>query len=876
MSNSSESLALSVLSRISPTQLLQAIQQAKHQRATERERADTQANADAIRARCQTLIGFVREAWHVLEPRTQFVEGWVVRAICDHLEALTWGRFLAMGLPNKVRFNVPPGVGKSLIVSVLWNAWQWGPCNLAHRRFLSTSYSADYVKRDTRKTRDLILSDWYQTLWPHVKLTRVAETSFENSSKGTREGVAFEGLTGGRGDVLTIDDPLSVPQSKSDADREQAKFIMRESVPTRLNDPVASAIALIMQRVHQDDPSGVWEQIGVQHIALVLPMRYEQGRHCTTPIFTDPRRQEGELLFPERFPLATVDALEREMTAYAVSGQHQQTPVPREGGMFKRAWFKPRPAMPLGYRWVRHWDLADTEATYTADPPYTAGVLLGKHPTLSQYCIADVQRCREQAPLVRRLVKATALADQIRIAQLGGSYEVQVPQDPGSAGKPIWEEELILRGDGQQVPLKEIIVGDTVIGKDGVPGMVDAVFQQGDLPTVCIKTGSGREVVAALDHPFLTPDDWVAAGALRPGSVVALRSTPRIAAIADRSAEEFRLAGYFIGDGSVTSIRRPERKVQSSKSSFCCHDHVELLDFRHCVQSVGGRTSNGYRRGEINAAGLQSWLRDTGLAGHNAYTKRVPAWVFGAPSPLVAEFLGAYFACDGFVSKDAHEVIFYSVSKALLEDVQHLLLRLGINSTLKTKNGKYLEKRHRSWLLRMRQQDDAYGRFLKRIPVHHSFKAARLASLANASIYRRFDEDYLPDQVMSVTPAGVRPCRCLTVRGQASFLVRDIVVHNTVARDMVSMLDGFDAHKLIETGSKIDRAEPMAAQAENGNVEIVVGPWNDTFLEEVTNFPGSKFKDQTDAMTGGYARLQKKKRTQPQSGGAQVLPIFAR
>jgi hypothetical protein len=29
-------------------------------------------------------------------------------------------------------------------------------------------------------------------------------------------------------------------------------------------------------------------------------------------------------------------------------------------------------------------------------------------------------------------------------------------------------------------------------------------------------------------------------------------------------------------------------------------------------------------------------------------------------------------------------------------------------------------------------------------------------------------------------------------------------------------------------------------------------------------------------MTGGYARLQKKKRTQPQSGGAQVLPIFAR
>jgi predicted phage terminase large subunit-like protein len=443
------SLGLNDASVVAPADILARLDAELEKRRIERERADVAQNADAIRSRCKSFIGFVREAWHVLEPRTPFVEGWVTRAICAHLEAITFGRFLAMNVPNKVRFNVPPGCTKSVLVSVMHNAWEWGPCDMAHMRFLSTSYSGEYVKRDTRKTRDLIQSDWYQQLWPHVKLVRTGETSFENSARGSREGVAFDGLTSGRGDRLTIDDPLSVAQSKSDADREHAKFIMRESVPTRVNDPVKSATVLIMQRVHTDDPSGVWEQLGAPHVALVLPMRFEVARRCTTPIFVDPREFEGELLFPERFPREWVDRVERtEMTSYAVSGQHQQRPVPREGGMFKRHWFKMRSTWPQGYRWCRHWDLADTEETYGADPPYTAGVLLGKpHDGSPGYCVGSVVRCREEAPAVRKLVKQTAELDRELIAGLGGTYEVQVPQDPGSAGKTV-ARDMISMLDG--------------------------------------------------------------------------------------------------------------------------------------------------------------------------------------------------------------------------------------------------------------------------------------------------------------------------------------------------------------------------------------------------------------------------------------------
>ena len=87
----------------------------------------------------------------------------------------------------------------------------------------------------------------------------------------------------------------------------------------------------------------------------------------------------------------------------------------------------------------------------------------------------------------------------------------------------------------------------------------------------------------------------------------------------------------------------------------------------------------------------------------------------------VGAFLGAYFACDGTVSRrgrDRYDVVieYYSVSRGLLEDVQHLLLRLGIQSRLKLKRGRYQGRPHESWRLTITSQDDA-ARFVERLTV---------------------------------------------------------------------------------------------------------------------------------------------------------------
>src|SRR4051812_733378 len=235
----------------------------------ERARRAASAEAEAARIRCQSLSGFVKEAWPLLEPNALYVHGWHIDFICAHLEAITNGQ-----LAPRLLINVPPGTMKSLLVSVFWPAWEWGPRGLPSLRYLTTSYSESYVKRDARRMRDLINSEWYQRLWS-IRLVREAEISFENTATGYREGRPFSGLTGGRGDRLIIDDPHSTETAESEAERARTTRIFRESVPLRLNDPVKSAIVIIMQRLHTNDVAGVALALGLGYVHLMLPMEFE-------------------------------------------------------------------------------------------------------------------------------------------------------------------------------------------------------------------------------------------------------------------------------------------------------------------------------------------------------------------------------------------------------------------------------------------------------------------------------------------------------------------------------------------------------------------------------------------------------------------------
>src|SRR6185312_13974814 len=420
-SNSQEELA---------RQALVILQQEKATRRSQRQKTileNSSANAtDAVRARCLKLADFVREAWPVLEPSTRLSWNWHLDALCEHLEAVTDGRI------TRLLVNVPPGTSKSLIVSVLWQAWEWGPKHLSSTRYLATAFNDGPVKRDTRKCRDLMLSEWYQKLWPHVQMVRTAETSFANSLTGTREGLAFGSLTSQRGDRLIIDDPHSTETAESAAERQSTTRKFREGALNRLNDQERSAIVVIMQRLHEEDISGVILALGMGYVHLCLPMEFEPERRCETKIgFVDPRMSDGDLLDPERFSRETVEQLKHDMTAYAYAGQYQQRPSPREGGMFKPERMPvvdARPDPRLGLQLVRGWDLASSRGR----GDWTSGTLMAswfnRVGGVRSFSILDVVRFRGSPDEVEAKIKHTAVLD-------GPQVKISIPEDAGSGGK---------------------------------------------------------------------------------------------------------------------------------------------------------------------------------------------------------------------------------------------------------------------------------------------------------------------------------------------------------------------------------------------------------------------------------------------------------
>lgn len=391
----------------------------KRLEAARAERERVTRDAGLIRARCRTLAGFVREAWPILEPSTPLRWNWHLDALCEHLEAITRGEI------NRLLANVPPGSSKSIITSVMWQAWEWGPCGLPSMRYLTTSFNDGPVKRDTRKTRDLIQSPWYQELWPEIVLSRSGETSFANTHTGGREGVPFGSLTSQRGDRLVIDDPHSVDTAESPADRAATTRRFREGAQNRLNDQERSAIVVIMQRLHEQDVSGVIQSLGMDYVHLMLPMEFEPSRRCVTSIgFKDPRTTEGELLDPVRFPRETVEKLKRDIGSYAWAGQYQQRPAPRDGGLFKRAWFPVVDAIPASAtRKVRAWDIGATRGA----GDFTAGVKVSRSAE-GVFYVEIVARDQVGPAELERMILTTASAD-------GAGCTIRLPQDPGAAGK---------------------------------------------------------------------------------------------------------------------------------------------------------------------------------------------------------------------------------------------------------------------------------------------------------------------------------------------------------------------------------------------------------------------------------------------------------
>ena len=294
--------------------------------------------------RCESdLAYFIRKAWHIVEPETTYVEGWHVKLIAMHLEAITNGEEIDDRPYNRLLINVPPGMMKSLLVNVFWPAWEWGPKNKPSMRYLLVSHKIDLPIQNAGKLRRLLASEWYQKRWPiELRDDQNAKTKYENTKTGFVAATAARSITGQRGDRIVLDDAMSWDDANSEQTRNTTIEWFLGALPTRLNSPVKSAIVVIEQRLHEEDISGTIldRQLGYDHIRL--PMEFDETFPMDPTLLgvTDPRTKPGELLFPERFPAQTIERDKKILSPYEVAGQYQQVPIPKGGGIIQRDWWQ--------------------------------------------------------------------------------------------------------------------------------------------------------------------------------------------------------------------------------------------------------------------------------------------------------------------------------------------------------------------------------------------------------------------------------------------------------------------------------------------------------------------------------------------------------
>lgn len=395
---------------------------------------------------------YARLMWPIMEAGQPMTVGWATDAICDHLQAVTEDEI------NNLAIFVPPGMAKSFLTCLYWPTWEWGPRKMPHLRYITASYSEDLTLKTNRLSRALIDSDFYTKWWRKdrdgkdlwgIDPKQDTKTEFVTTKMGFRYATSTGGtITGQRGHRLIFDDLHSASQAESDLIRTAQVTWFKESAQNRIVDHKTKKV-LIMQLLHAADVGSVARELG--WTILCLPMRFEhdhplvwlggpryeefsRGRRRLVQWGKgDPRMarykksgEEGELLFPERFPEDVVADLEEAMGDYAVAGQNQQRPAPRGGGMCKvdkiemvQEW-----EVPSDVYSSRGWDIASSKKKGSA---FTATARVGISEETGFVYILDCFMNRLSPDEFQAAVKAFATMD-------GPAVRQSLPKDPAQAG----------------------------------------------------------------------------------------------------------------------------------------------------------------------------------------------------------------------------------------------------------------------------------------------------------------------------------------------------------------------------------------------------------------------------------------------------------
>ncbi|MDD3014161.1 MAG: phage terminase large subunit [Candidatus Gastranaerophilales bacterium] len=283
---------------------------------------------------------FVIKVFNEVSANSTYLDNWHIDVICHELMDTFEGR------QNRLIINIPPRYMKSIICSVAFPAFILGHNPKA--TIIAVSYSEELASKLALDCKKVIESSWYQDVFPGTKLSKNKKSTndFEMTKGGGRYATSVNGTLTGRGaDYIIIDDPIKPMDAFSDLMREKTNDWYGSTLYSRLNNKNEGKIIVIMQRLHHEDFTGYLLETDSSFKHIKMPAISEEDEIWTVKnrITKDEKafkRAKNEPLHHKREDITRLYQSKEYMGEFNFAGQYQQNPMPREGGIIKKKWFK--------------------------------------------------------------------------------------------------------------------------------------------------------------------------------------------------------------------------------------------------------------------------------------------------------------------------------------------------------------------------------------------------------------------------------------------------------------------------------------------------------------------------------------------------------
>ena len=310
------------------------------------------------------------QLWFNLMQGDKLRVNWHHHMFADLVDDIIWRR-----IPNRNWvINVPPGSTKTEFFSIHLPAYVNSLVNvgkLNRFRNLNLSFSNDLVIRNSVRTRDIIASHEYQSLfqcafgvnqaqeWTVVdhrgkRLGETVSRSVGGQITGSRAGYIGEQFSG----LINLDDPDKPADMLSEVKRKRQHDYMTGTIRSRRGDKSkdnATPIICIAQRTHVDDTSGflLANGMGIKFEHMRIPALITEEYINTLPdkhkdlCWADIKDSESVVVagqrywsfWPENEDIGQLMDL-WEIDEYTFLSQYMQEPIALSGHVFNADWFK--------------------------------------------------------------------------------------------------------------------------------------------------------------------------------------------------------------------------------------------------------------------------------------------------------------------------------------------------------------------------------------------------------------------------------------------------------------------------------------------------------------------------------------------------------